>query len=149
MSFAVVLDTNTLGLLVSPGKHPDCLAWLDRMRQAGHIFIIPEIADYELRRELIRIESKSLPYLDVIALLDGVHFIPITTPVMRRAAALWARVRREGRPAADRHALDGDVILAATVELLDAGSREVLVATENVKHLSRWVTAKRWQEIEP
>ncbi len=149
MSLAVVLETNTLGRLVSPGRHPEILSWFEQMREAGHIFILPEIADYELRRELTRIESKSLPCLDALALLDGVYYALLSTPVMRRAAMLGAEARRAGKPSADKHALDGDVILASTAQLFEADGRQVLVATDNVKHLERWVPAIRWWEIEP
>jgi predicted nucleic acid-binding protein len=63
---------------------------------------------------------------------------------MLRAAELWADARRRGNPTADPKELDADVILAAMA--LEAGA---IVATENVGHLSRYVTAKHWRDIAP
>jgi len=45
-------------------------------------------------------------------------------------------------PTADPKELDADVILAA--QALESGG---IVATENVGHLGRYVTAKSWREI--
>jgi hypothetical protein len=44
-------------------------------------------------------------------------------------------------------ALDGDVILAAQAIVLEAP--DVLIATTKVGHLSRFVPADLWQNIEP
>ncbi|HVN28912.1 MAG TPA: hypothetical protein VMT64_10525 [Candidatus Binataceae bacterium] len=70
------------------------------------------------------------------------HYLPITTATMLRAAEMWADTRRRGLPTADPKDLDGDVILAAQAERVKA-----VVATDNVGHLSRFVEARRWQEI--
>ena len=61
---------------------------------------------------------------------------------MLRAAELWADARRRGKPTADPKELDADVILAA--QAIEAGA---IVATENVGHLSRYVTARHWSAI--
>jgi len=59
-------------------------------------------------------------------------------------------VRREGKPTAPDLALDGDAILAGQAAALSTGGEdEVVIATTNVDHLSRFVTAKLWQEIRP
>ena len=74
--------------------------------------LIPEIADYEIRREILRAEKiEGLRRLD--ALVEALEYIPLTTAMMRQAAAFWAETRKQGRPTADDKALDGDVILAA------------------------------------
>jgi hypothetical protein len=73
--------------------------------------------------------------------------MPITTEAMLQAAAYWAEARRQGRPTADGHALDGDVILAAQARTLAREGHEVVVATTNVAHLSRFVDARLWEEI--
>jgi len=61
---------------------------------------------------------------------------------MLHAAELWAAARRRGRPTADLKALDCDVILAA-----QAMEQEAVVATENVGHLSQFVTTCFWKDI--
>jgi predicted nucleic acid-binding protein len=107
--------------------------------------ILPEIADYELRRELVRIQSNA-----AIANLDDygvqLEYLPLTTAVMRRAADLWAQARNQGYQTAADPALDCDVILAA--QALSLGV-PVVVASGNVAHLSRFVPAADWQTITP
>ena len=149
MSYVLVLDTNALSRLVAPAKHQEFAAWFERMRAEGHVFIIPEIADYELRRELVRIGSPLLPRLDELALLEGVYYVPLSTRIMRLAAELWAEAWNERRATADRHALDGDVILAATTRLVKMRDRHVMVVTDNLKHMLRYAAAARWEDIEP
>lgn len=110
---------------------------------------LPEIIDYDIRREsMLKNSARGLDLLDRLPLL--VEYVPIRTPVMRRAAELWADARRRGMPTADNAALDADVILAAQAQLLgEATGDEVVVATDNVRHLTRFIEARRWQEIRP
>ena len=110
---------------------------------------LPEVIDYEIRREAILKHSvRGLDLLDNLPLL--VEYVPIRTPVMRRAAELWAQARERGMPTAHEATLDVDVILAAQAQLLaEATGDEVVVATDNIRHLARFVDARRWQEINP
>jgi hypothetical protein len=120
----------------------------NRLIADGNQFLVPEIADYELRRELIRIGSKNgIERLNGLAATLG--YITIDTGTMRRAAELWAKSRAEGRPLAHEHALDGDVILCAQAQrLADLNPRDdVIVATTNVRHFRRFVAADEWQKI--
>ena len=106
--------------------------------------MVPEIADYEVRRELIRARrSVGIDRLD--AFINRVEYLAITTSAMRQAAEFWAEARQQGRPTAADPALDGDVILAAQAATL---SRDrVIVATTNVRHLSRFVPAELWSDM--
>ena len=57
MNRIVVLDTGVPGLLTHPQGSPDserCVEWITTLIGGGVIFVLPEIADYELRRELLR-----------------------------------------------------------------------------------------------
>lgn len=74
-------------------------------------------------------------------------YLPITTAVMLKAAELWAEARRSGQPTADAKALDGDVILAAQAILAAEDGNDVVIATTNVGHLSRFVDAYEWGSI--
>ncbi|MGE0434782.1 MAG: hypothetical protein AB7K09_26125 [Planctomycetota bacterium] len=51
MSRVVVLDTGPLGLVTHP-RNADAKRWLKSLVLAGFAVAVPEIADYELRREL-------------------------------------------------------------------------------------------------
>lgn len=67
---------------------------------------------------------------------------------MLKAAELWATARKGGYPtAAPPDALDADVILAAQALLVANEGNEVIIATTNVGHLSRFVNAREWQDI--
>ena len=143
MTEPVMLDSSPLGRLANAHAAPDIVAWHDAMLDAGRILIVPEIADYEVRRGLLLHRfDQSLTLLDTFK--HSLVYQPITTAAMLRAAQLWADARRRGKPTADPKELDGDVILAAMA--LEAGA---IVATENVGHLSRYVTAKHWRQISP
>jgi predicted nucleic acid-binding protein len=135
----VLLDSGPVGILTSPLANPDavrCDAWLDALLANGHRAFTSEVCDYEIRRELLRLNKvTSIARLDAFILL--VEFMPINRGTMLRAAQLWAEARRRGRPTADAAALDGDVILAAQAQLLAEELREpVVIATMNVRHLA-------------
>ncbi len=85
------------------------------------------------------------------ALRREIDYLPITTDAMRLAARFRADARRRGQPTASDEALDGDVILAAQAVTLaeEEGLDDVVIATTNVGHLSRFAAAERWEEIEP
>jgi hypothetical protein len=148
---AVLLDTGPLGLLTNPRQTGDallCREAIKAIRLAGIAVYIPEIADYEVRRELIR-GAKTTGIVRLNEAAEQLHYLSITTAQMRKAAELWAQARNAGVATADRHALDGDVILAAQAILLLETGLDVIVATDNVSHLSRFTPAARWQDIRP
>jgi predicted nucleic acid-binding protein len=109
---------------------------------------VPEIVDYELRRELLRSQkTASIARLDRFVAHPTVTFLPITSTAMKLAAQLWARARQQGVPTADPQALDVDVILAAQVLAAGIPPADFTVATSNVSHLSRFVPAGVWSAI--
>lgn len=148
MSDAVVLDSGPLGSLTNPNNSPLPVAirrWLGALVAAGRRVIVPEIADYEVRREYLRANlASSLLLLD--SLPSWIDYLPLSTAAMRRAAELWAMARNTGQPTAPDPALDGDVILAAQALTL---STAVVVATGNPTHLGRFVKSDLWQNIAP
>ena len=68
---------------------------------------------------------------------------------MRRAAELWADARRRGVVTADDKEIDGDVILAAQAMLFCGLTDDLVVATYNERHLSRYLSAHHWRDIVP
>jgi predicted nucleic acid-binding protein len=148
LSTVVLLDAGPLGLLASPRNHTQviaCRTWLASLHTAGRRVLVPEIADYEVRRELIRIQSRyALANLDALA--TRLDYLPLCTDAMRLEAGLWAQARQAGHPTASDPALDGDVILAAQAIGLKA---RAIVATTNPGHLVRFVAADLWTNIAP
>lgn len=63
------------------------------------------------------------------------------------AADLWARSRQSGLATGDPKKLDIDVVLAAQALTLGVPTSELVVATSNVGHLSRFVPAQVWSDI--
>jgi predicted nucleic acid-binding protein len=149
MNRIIVLDSGPLGMVTNPkakGIPLDCQIWLKSLLLRGERVVIPEIADYEVRRELLRAGLlKSLHRLD--NLTQTLEYVPIQTDAMLLAANLWAEARKDGQPTADPKALDGDVILAAQALLLCDDETDAIIATTNVAHLGRFITAFDWQSI--
>jgi predicted nucleic acid-binding protein len=108
--------------------------------------ILPEIADYELRRKLLQLIRKSQASPKSIGRLDDLgrllDYLPLDTETMHQAAELWAQSRSTGKPTAADQAIDGDVILAAQALAVNG-----TIVTTNRKHLSRYVSAKDYNEI--
>ncbi len=151
MSRIVLLDSEPLGMVTTPkAKSPvyqECKVWFNSLEPKGYMVMLPEIADYEVRRELLRANKLSgIQRLD--QLKATLTYLPITTEVMLKAAEFWAEARRRGRPTADSKALDGDVILAAQAALVADEGHEVIIATTNVGHLSQFVDAREWGLIQ-
>lgn len=146
-NLVILLDSTPLGLVTHPKPGPQSLAckrWLQAHIQRGSQIIVPEIVDYELRRELLRANrQRGLANLEI--LIQRVRYLPLTTAAMRQAAQFWAQARQQGQPTAADSAIDGDVILAAQAASLSEVN--VIVATDNVKHLSRFVPADLWRNI--
>lgn len=152
---SVVLDSGPLGLLVHElnlEQTDECWRWMQSVLAAGIEVGIPEIVDFEVRRELLRLNKrKSIMRLDSLVLYPGIVAMPINSRVMRLSAELWAYARSQGRPSADPKALDADVILAATVQVYANGDHrdDCVVATTNAAHLELHVNAATWQSIRP
>ena len=138
----LLLDSGPLGKIAHPRPNPELLAWLVRMLTARAEVIIPEIADFEVRRNL-RLEGlmESVRRLDELKAV--LAYLPLSTGAMLRAAEFWAQARKSGRATADPKELDVDVILAGQADEVKG-----IVVTENVGHLALFVEAKNWGEIE-
>lgn len=137
----LLLDTGVLGQICHPRRHVDVRTWF-RCAVREHTFIVSELADYELRRELLRVgAATSLRRLD--ELTRELPYAPITTSIWRHAAALWAVARNTGNVTAPPEALDGDVLVAA--QALEEGAT---IVTTNSKHFQALsVTAMEWLAV--
>ena len=136
----LLLDTAVVGEICHPRKYDDVRAWFARAA-AAHEMLLSEVADYELRRELLRIDPRrSLDRLD--ELTREIRYIPVTTATWRAAARLWALQRKAGRVTAAEGGLDGDVLIAA-----QALAEDAVIVTPNTRHFDSMVRAVTWQEV--
>jgi predicted nucleic acid-binding protein len=158
----ILLDANVLGLLVGPGPKPGnpdrqsaCQQWLVQQRAVARVGI-PAITDYEVRRELER-RGATAQIARLNALLSLAQPVPVTPDAWRRAAEFWALIRgrtsQTGQPrlpTAPDLALDGDAILAGVAATIGGEADEVVVASTNSRHLSRFpgITSRSWEDIE-
>lgn len=145
MSTIYLLDSGPLGLLAHHklANRMVLERWLMSEVAAGATVYVSELADYEVRRELIRlIGSGQLPAsrLDRLNTLSTLFpYLAVSTAMWQRAAEFWAEARSRGVPTANNDALDGDVLIAA-----QAASIQATVVTTNAAHISIWVPTKSW-----
>lgn len=149
MPKVVLLDAGPLGMVAHPNaeaQNTKAAVWLKMLLDSGTQVVIPEIADYEVRRELLRAGlTRSVRRLD--QLKQVLKYLPLSTDAMLKAAEFWADARMTGKATAKDDALDADVILAGqAVTIVDIGD-DAVIATTNVKHLSRFANAELWENI--
>lgn len=158
MTKVIFLDAGPLGILANPKMpSPDltvrALRWAVDLARAGHRLVVPAVADFEVRREFLRAGMKrSVALLDAWNGAQPDRYLPLTDTALKLGAELWAKARNAGALPADPRELNGDVLIAAqaldyqTAYGIDA--RDVVIATTNVGHLSQFVTAALWTNIE-
>lgn len=154
MNRIILLDSRPLGLLAHSNPNAEalrCEAWSQSLIAQGDRLLVPEIADYEVRRELLRAgKTDSIRILDTLR--EGLGFVPLTSEAMLKAAEFWAVLRQQRMQTAPDLALDADVILAAQCATLrpeqwEMAGAGVVIATGNVGHLGRVVSAHEWQTV--
>jgi hypothetical protein len=90
MARIVLLDSGPLGMVTHPRPNLEIVNWLQSIIKRRIIVLVPEIADYEVRRELLRSEQfKSVRRLN--DLKRNVGFLPITSKSMLKATAFGPR----------------------------------------------------------
>lgn len=137
----LLLDTNVLVRLCHPTGHQDVKDWFRALLLKGGAapeFLISVLADYELRRALLRRGgTASLDRLDELA--RSVTVVPITPEVVRRGAEIFASIPESG----GNRASDADVLMAAQAQLEGA----VLVTSDALLRDVPGIMAKDWHEI--
>jgi predicted nucleic acid-binding protein len=153
MSLTVFLDAGPLGLITNPKRTQNSIAatqWAVDILTAGNRIVVPAIADYEVRRELIRArKTNGLRALDDWNMARPGRYLPLTDSALRLGAELWAEARMAGTSTADPKELDGDVLIAA--QALDTGLSPAafVIATVNVSHLRLFAPAELWTNVTP
>lgn len=153
----IFLDSNILGLINSGSESPEAIAcdrWFYHLfRRAS--FVSSELCLYEVRRGLLKASlqsDKPVPGLQGLKELedDGwVEFLVADRQVLNIAAELWAKAAASGQTSRSDKDIDIDIIISAHYQILvsEYPGQQIIVATKNLKHLSRFCTAENWQDI--
>ena len=112
---------------------------------------MPEIADYELRREFLGLRNlNAVTRLEVFNAATSDRYRALTTSDVQLAAHLWAQARQIGHVTAPPEALDGDMMIAVQALRLvpaDLGLTGTIIATGNVRHFVGIAPAASWSDI--
>ena len=102
----ILLDSYPLGALSHPNPDVGIVRWAAACRAARHILYVPEVIDYEVRRELLR-TKKYTGVSNLDALKSALRFLPITSPAdapcRRSVVAVAAERPRHRRSEEARH----------------------------------------------
>ena len=151
MARLILLDAGVVGLLCSSPFLPNVVAcgdWLEGQSQAGADFVLSDLTDFEVRRELLRLRAHAkLRRLDDLRLLLKTPQVDFRT--WQKAAESWAIVRQADRPTAAPAAHDGDAILAAVASSIIQPGDSATIATTTPSHLGRFpgIDARKWEDI--
>jgi predicted nucleic acid-binding protein len=149
MNRRIILDSGVLSLVTHlrpSSESKACRAWINAILTAGDEVFIPEVTDYEVRREYLRRNNQhGIRTLDAFA--QQWTYLPLSTAHWRWAAALWAVARNQGHITAPVTDLNIDILLAAQAQLLATPTSPVIIATTNVRHLAPFADARRWPDI--
>lgn len=150
----ILIDSGILGQLCRPkldGQTLSLKGWFDRASIRCYV-VSSKICDYEVRRGLFLAKKQGLAAEGLSILNDLYQFIyfqPVDNTILDLAADLWATARIQGQPTAGKDDLDADMIICATWQNLTDRypGQEVVIATTNVRHLSRFANAFKWEDI--
>ena len=153
MSLTVFLDAGPLGMITNPKKSPATtviVQWAFDLEAAGHWLIVPAMADYEVRRELVRAEkAEGTACLNAFNSAVPGRFLSVTDEALLIGADLWARARNTGTTTADPKELNADVLIAGQALATGLPPSEFIIATLNVGHLALFVPAELWPNVKP
>jgi hypothetical protein len=159
----VFLDTNILGLIAKPTKSFDDSSdesyrvqqWFYGLLSRGVRVVTSTLCDYEFRRGLLEPSDKTnkiapgVIELDTLADTGMLEFISVSREAAILAAQMWIDAQAAGWPTSDKQNIDVDVIISAQCLILqkETPGQQVIMATTNIRHISRYCEAANWQDI--
>lgn len=141
----ILLDTEVLGKICHKNLERDLVKVLQYLEREKIGLRVPEICDYELRRNLLLENlAKSIRRLNKFRKTDRLFFFDTNTMII--AAEIWSVIRKQGNPTENKDSLDGDVILAAQAYQLKAYYEEIIILTTNAKDIAKfnYLDLKTW-----
>jgi uncharacterized protein len=138
----LMLDTNVLLEVCTPGRHQDAKEWFRRILLAPSPpeLLASVVAVYELRGALEwKGATRSLEHFEEMS--KSLRFVPLSVEVMLQAASLASKTRRTRRGQLS----DSDVIIAA--QALVEGA--IVVTADTVFHAVPGLVVRHWNEVDP
>jgi predicted nucleic acid-binding protein len=144
MKRVALIDSGPLNEIVKPQPSVDVSRWLKFIDEKRIAIRVPEIIDYELRREIVlqcligtNDSYKSLHKLNKYR--QTKRFISINPSVtLTDACEIWAKLREKGQGTSDNKNIDVDVILAAQAISMKNDFDEVIIVTGNLSDIQRF-----------
>lgn len=144
-SNSYLLDTNIASALCAPSHKKNqelakkLITHFDRVAPR---LLLSQLVDYEVRRGLMhKNATKGLQRLD--SLVSTMELLIVTKEHWDKAAELWVKARKMGRPTAGDNSMDADCILAA-----QAFVEHAIVITQNTRHFDHLVECTRWEDLQ-
>jgi toxin FitB len=110
MTGLIILDSAPLAFFCNPKNRNDYKKFSNFVKSLNFSIGVPEIIDYELRRNLeLENFQKSISLLSRFQ--QRRQFIWLESEDLIRAAELWAWCRKKGSPTTENKGIDIDVIL--------------------------------------
>ncbi|HET6884197.1 MAG TPA: type II toxin-antitoxin system VapC family toxin [Pirellulales bacterium] len=134
-----LIDTDILSEILK-GKNAQVLAAAQQYLAVHQRLAFSTMTMYEIMRGMLANQA-SRQLAGFLAITSTSDMLPISVPVLKRAAGLWAEARKNGHPRDD-----ADLIIAATA----IEAQRVLV-TGNTAHFS-WISGLRladWRSVTP
>lgn len=139
-----LIDSGPLGDIIKPHPSADVVRWVHFVKENKIALRVPEIIDYELRRELILqgLKGNSDSYKSIGNLNKyrrTKRFIPLEPSVtLTDACDIWANLRNNNQGTADIKNIDVDVILVTQALSMKKDFEEIIVITGNLSDIRRF-----------
>lgn len=135
MSHLILLDSAPLGYLCNPRNIEKTRFFKNKLKDLEVILYLPEIIDYELRRNLeLEGFSKSINLLDQFRQRHQILWLE--SDDFLKAAELWSWCRKEGYATTENKGIDIDVILVSQALSQLRNFYKVIILTADIGDLS-------------
>jgi len=101
------LDTNIISFMLKRNEH--IINSYRHANNEGHIFVIPVVAYYEIRRGLLAVDA-TVQMQAFMKLCNTFDVVEMSVSSWEKAAEIWAILRKNGTPIGKD---DGDIFIAA------------------------------------
>lgn len=150
----ILIDSGILGILSNPNEselNVKCENWLYEKFLRGTI-LTSQVCKYEVKRSLLLNQKRNLQLAGINKLTELenlIDFISITEEDIEIACKLWVKSIIQGIQVAPEKDINFDIMICTQWERLkkENPGREIIIATDNLRHLTRFAQAQSWQNL--